>query len=261
MKIKVALLTMLVIGLFALRVGAQDTKINTVSFNGFGFSYPPELASHVSIWQHPPNTTYTDADFSEPQLTEFDLYRQLPTTENAPQDVAFSIFVYDTADFNGYPEHQARLEQLKQLLNERPDLATYTTISDQNNEGLPFLPVSPALQVIRARPEYIETDSIVGIAYITIYSQEASRFMQHDAIYTFQGVSKDDNIYVALTAQLTTDVFDEITSDFDDATWFSQFFYDYLNESVQQLNEASSEHFTPQLERLDEIVQSFTLSS
>jgi heat shock protein HslJ len=194
--------------------------------------------------------------------TQFVLYTNPPAPESI-FDAPIAIRVYQTADFGPYEFPFQQLQQLETLLAERPDLAQFMAVPADNSSPnvLPFMPVLPAAQVIRARAQFVETPALQGVSFVTLYSQGVSPFTAGDFFYTFQGLSADGSHYVSLVARLNTGLFpSEIPADFDmDA--FTATFNDYLNESVATLNAAAPDDFTPSLTALDALAQTFAFTS
>src|SRR5690606_9659844 len=106
-------------------------------------------------------------------------------------------------------------------------------------------------QVIRAHAQYLDTGSLSGVSYITVYRQDVSPFVSNEFFYTFQGVSADGLFYVSARMPLTVSDFpSQIPADFD-MDEFAAGFNDYLTESVTTLNAAAPEAFSPALGNLD----------
>jgi heat shock protein HslJ len=262
MKVKWLLLVLLLAAFPAL---AQDTattsSVNTVAFNGFSFSLPSAVATNVNISQFPGDpTTLEQPGGPEVRHTQFLLYNNSPSPESI-FDGAGGIRVYDTADFAGYTLAEQEFQNLQTLLAQRPDLAQHMVVNeDGTGSTLPFLPVFPAAQVIRARANYVTTPSLQGISYVTVYRQDVSPFISSEFLYTFQGISADGSRYVSAIFKLNTALFPaEIPPDFDFETFNAQF-NQYLTDSIATLNNATPEDFTPSLATLDSIIQSFTLA-
>ncbi|MBN1965903.1 MAG: hypothetical protein JW910_14730 [Anaerolineae bacterium] len=256
MKFKLFVLVLLV-AVSASPALAQGGPTHSVSFDGVGFSFDATLADNVNIWQYPADPVDLQAP-GGPQVghTLFMLY----SGEMAPSawEAAAGVYVFRTADFAGYTYYEERLAQLQALLAERPDLASYMVVADNmSGNTLPFLPVLPAGQIIRARAQYVDTAEVSGISFVTAYRQDAFPFMRGDFYYTFQGLSTDGAYYVSLMARLDAGMFPaEIGVDFDyDA--FINTITAYMNDSIAQLNAASPADFTPSLAMLDALVQTF----
>ena len=259
MKIK-SFILLLLLPLMALPALAQDGT-NAVAFNDFSFTFDSSVATSVNITRFPGDAP----DLQQPggpevAHTQFILYNETPAPESI-FDAAGGIRVYNTADFGPYEVPFEQLTQLQTLLAERPDLAQFMVAAEDSSDELPFMPVMPASQVIRARAQYVETPALQGISYVTIYRQDASPFLGSEFVYTFQGVSADGSRYVSAIFPLNTDLFPaELPADFDmDA--FVEGINDYFAESIATLNAASPEDFTPSLTALDTLIQSFAFTA
>jgi hypothetical protein len=231
---------------------------NTVTYNGFSFSFDPALAANVNIVAAPGDPADMDMPGGpEVRHTEFILYNGVPAPE-AQWDAVGGIRLYYVPDFAGYDFPTQELTQLQTLLADRPDLASYMVVTDNMSENtLPFMPVFPAAQVIRARAQYVDLPTLSGISYITAYRQDAFPFTSHEFWYTFQGLSADGQYYVSAAFKLSTTIFPaEIAADFDYEAFIATI-ADYMNQSVTQLNAATPDQFTPSLTVLDGIIQSF----
>lgn len=255
MKFKVFIM-MVIVGLLTLPTLAQQTATATVGYNDFSFSYDTSLASRIDI------DVFAGDDPSleqpggpEVRHTQF----AISNSESTPSifDAPLAIRLYNTADFANYPNQQAELQQLQMLLDGRPDLSSYLTPTlDDASNTLPFLPIMPASQVIRARAQYVETAAVRGISYVTAYRQDVSPFVGSEFYYTFQGLSLDGTRYISLIAHPNTTLFPaEIPSDFNyDA--FVASFTDYLNQSIAALNNGQAADFSPALSVFDAVVLS-----
>ncbi len=188
--------------------------------------------------------------------TEFVLYSGLPAPESS-WDALGSVRVYRTSDLAGYSFHEERFSELLSILDQRPDLTPRMTWPDNLNEvALPFLPVVPAGQIIRARAEYMDTTALSGVRYVTALGQDMSPMLRDSIFYTFQGVSADGAYYVSVIIWLDSSMLPaEIAADFD---WDA--FYDapapYFTDLIATLNAAVPDAFAPSLDMLDAMVQS-----
>ena len=261
MKRKVWLYALL-LALLALPVLAQDNATHTVAFDGFSFNFPASVASGVNITRYPGDPTTLDQPGGpEVRHTQFVLYNNAPAPETFYEG-AGGIRVYNTADFAGYDYAQQQLQLLQMLIAQRPDLAQYmTTDQTSNANNLPFLPVVPAVQVIRARAQYVDTGAFSGVSYVTVYRQDVSPFVGSEFRYVFEGISADGSTLISANFLLNTALFPaEVPADFNMDS-FAATFNDYLQQSVATLNGAAPTDFTPALTTLDSIIQSFALSS
>ncbi|MCC6803607.1 MAG: META domain-containing protein [Anaerolineae bacterium] len=257
---RIILLIVLALAVFVIPAAAQDAT--TVAFGDFSFSLPTALASSVNIVQYPGDPTDLDQPGGpEVKHTEFVLYNTPPAPQSFLDGVG-GIRIYATTNFAGYAQAQQEYQNLQALLAQRPDLAQYMVSStDSNSQNLPFLPVFPAAQVIRASAAYLDTPYVQGVRYVTVYRQDVSPFVGSEFLYTFQGITVDGARYVTATFRLNTSLFPaEIPSDFDYDT-FNQQFTQYLSDSIVTLNAAAPGDFSPALATLDALVQSFALSN
>ncbi|MBI5958560.1 MAG: hypothetical protein HY866_07495, partial [Chloroflexi bacterium] len=139
--------------------------------------------------------------------------------------------------------------------------ASYMVVAeDLNNSSLPYMPVFPAGQVIRARAQYVDLPTIRGISYVTVYRQDASPLISSDCWYTFQGLSTDGLVYVSAAFKLSPSMFPaELDPNFDYEAFMATF-TDYMNGSIAQLNAATPDQFSPSLTTLDGMIQSFIVT-
>lgn len=260
MKFKWFVILVGVLSLAALPALAQDTGANSVTFNGMGFQFDSALATNVNIRQFPGDPT----DLEQPggpevAHTEFMLFNGMDTPAGWFDGVG-AVRFYNSVDFAGYEFPSAELQSLQTLLADRPDLNQYMVASEDASTQLPFMPVFPASQVIRGQAHYVDTPELAGVAYLTVYRQDVSPFVANEFFYTFQGLSNDGATYVSATFRANVPAFPtEIPADFDYDT-FSAGYMDYLAESIALLNSAAPGDVTPNINTLDALVQSITLS-
>jgi hypothetical protein len=243
-------------------VWAQESATHRVTFDGFSFSFDSALAANVNIVPVPGDPLdYEAPGGPQAPYTGFILYDAMPSPENW-FDAVGGVRVYRVAEMAGYTEFENRLKALQDLLAQRPDLTAYMDVAQNMNDVmLPFLPVLPAAQVLRARAEYVATGSVSGVRFVTVYAQAADPFLADTFFYTFQGLSADGSVYVSALFWLNASIFPEnVPADMD---WeaFGANYMTYLAESVAKLNGASPDQFTPSLEALDGIVESFAFDA
>jgi hypothetical protein len=240
----------LLLALFTVPALAQEETTHTASFDGVSFSFDDALATSVNIWGYPGDSV----DVMPPQVphTLFTLYSGWPMPQSTLESTA-AIYVYRIAEFADFEEQSNRLAQLQDLIANRSDLTT-------TENPLPFMPVYPAGQIIRARTQYVETPAVQGISYVTAYMQAQEPFTGASFVYTFQGVSTDGQVYVSLIAPLATDLFPAELSAIDPAEFQAQF-ETYLAESAVTLNDAAPDAFTPSLDSLTALVESIRFGS
>jgi hypothetical protein len=260
MRIQMMIAVLLVV-LCISSVSAQDDTTNSITFNGVSFSVNDTLAHNFNIVQIPaddPNREMMGAP--APAHTQITLYNQ---DDEAPDflDAVGAIYLYPIADFaQGYVGYQNVLETLQGLIDQQTDLTPYMEGAYDDEYRLPYIPVGGgAVQMLRARAEYFETDELVGLRYLVAYVQDMYPFSSHSFRYVFEGISKDRRYLFSATFNISTTVFPEQPSldNFDHETFGSQI-PEYVRESSAQLNAASPEDFTPSLTLLDAVGLSLT---
>ena len=258
---KFKLLVLIAVVMFSVvPVWAQDNAVHTVGMDGVSFRFDAGLAENVNIVTFAGDPVDMQAP-GGPQApyTEFLLYSGRFVPESA-MDATGSVRVYRTADFAAYPEHQNRLIALQNLLAARPDLGQYMVAQQNMNDvTLPFLPVYPAVQVIRAQAHYVDTGMVSGIRFITTYAQGPMPLTSNSVFYTFQGISADGTRYVSVIFNLNVSIFAaEVPADFNSDAFYADPL-SYFNQDIATLNAAAPDTFAPLLTTVDAVVQSLAI--
>lgn len=248
--------------LLSLPVHAQDAA-STVSFEGVGFSFDKALGASVNITQVPGEPPTPEGPSApSPGHLAFTLYGPRPESARAPRpiDAPGVVRFYRTADLAGYGWASRQLEDLSSLLGARPDLASHVEVGDDGStEPLPFVLDDSAAQAIAARAHYVDTPHLAGIGYLTAFRQDVFPFAASDFWYTFQGLSDDGAWYVAVDFVIDADMFPaRVTARDANRIGTARRWPRYLNQSVQTLNEAAPDAFTPPLTSIDALVHSIT---
>lgn len=253
MKIKIAMLLFVLLAIAAPALAQEDSR-HTVAFDGLRFSYDAALAGGVAIAAQ--SGSQPDVFPPDPWRSEFLLYTARPVPESIWEAVG-AVRVYPVADLMAYDDTAGVLDQLQTLLADRPDLARFgASLAEANGIALPFLPVVPAGQVIRARTEYLDSPALSGIRYVTAYSEAAEPLTADAFIYTFLGLSADGQTVVSVIMNLSAEGFPTEPEPIADLGAFVEGLPGYLAESTARLNEAAPESFTPSLALVDALVES-----
>jgi hypothetical protein len=162
------------------------------------------------------------------------------------------IMIYPTREFRAMSEFAAvEIDELQSLLKSRPPAP--------ENE-LPYLPLVNAAQVFHAQVKYLDFQNGSGVRYITQYSQDMTPIINQSIFYTFQGLTDDGNTYVVATFPISAEGLSD-EPDIQDWNAFFAGYQDYIKETVNQLNEDSSDNFTPDLKFIDETIQSLSVNA
>ncbi|MDZ4768010.1 MAG: META domain-containing protein [Chloroflexota bacterium] len=251
--------------LLALPAAAQDVP-NMVSFNGFSFSYESQIGTQLTITSLPAEDTLVEYPGGpQPVQTRYAVSTAAPADGMSDgQPPALTITVFNRADLAAYPASQSQADALMSLLAGRPDLAPMMRLNVPDDIGgvsLPLLPISPGVQEIRARAEYVDFGNFSGVAYITSIGFDVSPILASELRFIFQGISSDGATYVSLVAPLTTAlVSDVIPADFDDALFGANMVTEF-NSVIETLNAASPSDFSPSLDALTRVVRSINMSA
>ncbi|MBK9746804.1 MAG: hypothetical protein IPO91_08460 [Chloroflexi bacterium] len=241
---------------------AQDDVLVTFTYGDFSFSYDPAIMGDVQAveFEGDDPSAQLPGGADAPYI-EFLFTNDENTTAQSLFDVG-GIRLYRVEDTAPYIYMTPHINAINTLMSGRVALEQFMqTNPDANTYALPFLPIMPAAQVIRARVGLLNLDTVGGISYLTAYRQEASPFTGDEFLYTFQGLSTDNQYYVSAVFRLNTELFPtELPADFDmDA--FIEGLQDYFAQSIDTLNAATPDQFTPDLDMLDALFASFTFSA
>ncbi len=261
MKLKLAALILILL-LGVSPALAQDGGTNTVLFGHFSFTLDPALATNVAITQVPGDSPDLAAP-GGPQAarTEF-ILNTAPLNNGASVpsmlEATAAILVFPVENFAPLDFYAMRREALQELLMTRPDLSTYmAALPNPGDNELPFLPVFPAVQVLRAQAKYVDGVDVSGLSYVTVFRQGIGPFTGDEFLYTFQGLTHDGTTYVSVIAHLNTALFPaQVPADFNMDSFVAGI-TQYNADSVATLNAAGPNDFAPSLTTLDALVQSF----
>ena len=155
------------------------------------------------------------------------------------------LFVYPVADIPEFNTGAASIAaDLKSLLEGK-----------QINDDLPFLPMLNAAQVMRSHVEYLEFKNGSGVRFLTQFDQAPLPINNMELIYTFQGLTSDGKYYVAAIFPInhadlpdTNQVSAQNESDLEEFPFF-------LEDTVAWLGQQPNGIFTPDLSKLDALIQ------
>ena len=228
----------------------EDSAWLTVSAGGTALAYPHSFGPNVNIVHYEGDDPALGQPGGPlPPFTEFQLYEK---TDEPVDYLSWNgkgyVTVYHTADFANYPLYQEQVTALQTLLADAPALDSFMVFdSTQPTPNLPFLPVYPAAQVIRAAAQYVQTGSLKGIVYLTVFRQDASPFLNNEFFYTFQGMTADGSTYVSARIPVVVPgVPAELPADFNYDAWVTGI-DQYMNDTMVALTAAAADTFAPSL--------------
>ncbi len=230
-----------------------------VDHAGIRFAFEAALADAVTVAEYP--ATEGDVQMPSPAYTEFVFEGYADGGDWLRHALTPRISIYTIEDFGPYPFYIEQLDELSRLLAERPDLNRYALAhaGDPDALTLPFLPLFPAAQVFRARPEYVEVANVRGIRYLAYYAQAMNPIAEGEVFYTFQGITDDGQHYVSAILPVNTGVLPSELPAIDDPDAYAEEYRQYLMDVMGHLTTAQPERFTPALSMLDDLVQSIDI--
>jgi len=159
------------------------------------------------------------------------------------------IYIYPAKDLGVNEAAGKAVAELQELLQDQ-----------QAGEELPFLPLFNAAQMMHAQVKYLDPQNGKGVRYLTQYTQGIVPINNHELIYTYQGLTSDGKYYVAAVLPVN------LASLPTDEKWHVQEppvgedFGKYIDEVVSNLNEQPTSAFTPDLSKLDALIQSIEIN-
>ena len=170
-----------------------------------------------------------------------------------PQVVLYSVADYQALlTTEGVAEDQNPISQLTALLAEKP-----ATISGT----LPMLPQLPGSQVFHAQVKYLSFKSGAGVRYLTRYTFDVSPIANDNLFYTFQGLSSDGQHYVSFFYPIQASALPKESANAKTESAAMEKDYDaYIQEVTEKLDTLAANGFTPELAKLDGLVESLALN-
>jgi hypothetical protein len=273
-------LTQTVTGSFAFfpLTAPPASKFKTISWFEFGkniyLSYDPALAPWVDARMVPAVPVNDQSLFAESQPSyaqirfwgfhggfPYDL-PLLPAENRVAQ-----VRIFQTAEFPGFGDDSPagfvnQMQALSELLETGIDPARCTQ-PITGEPVLPFLPWINMKQTFCAQPQIIEFAGGRGIRYLSYYAQGPGPVLDREVFYTFQGLTDDEQFYVAAFFPVKTGIFPTEAPacpgcndpGYDPvAEWAT-----VLGGQLIQLNALPETDFVPSLAVLDDLVRTIQI--
>jgi hypothetical protein len=156
------------------------------------------------------------------------------------------ILVYPVEDMAESNETAGRMEMdLQALLDTRQDA-----------ERMPFLPLFNAAQVLHVQVEYLDFINGQGVRYLTQFDQAPVPVNNYELLYTYQGLTSDGKFYVAAVLPVTHPDLPDSPIVSEEQFAEMEDFATYMAETVEWLKQQPTSSFTPDLAKLDAMMQS-----
>jgi hypothetical protein len=270
-------LTQTVTGSFAFlpQISKPVSRLKSVSWYEFGqdisLSYDSILAPWADAWTVPAVPVDDEIMFAEAQpmyaqirFLGFQGGRAYDLPLLPAEDRVAQVRVFRTADFPGFGDDSPhgfvnQMQALKDLLDRGID-PTRCAQPLAGKPGLPYLPWINMQQTFCAQPQLVEFSGGKGIRYLTYYSQGPNPVIDQQVFYTFQGLTSDEQFYVAAFFPVETGIF---PAEPPPCPQCSDPNYDPIAEwntllanQLIDLNAQPEDEFTPSLRLLDELIMS-----
>ena len=131
--------------------------------------------------------------------------------------------------------------------------------TQQVRDQLPFLPLVPSSrQALDAQVQYLDFKTGKGVRFLTQFNNGLVQINNTELIYTFQGLSSDGKYYISAILPVTHPELPD-TSRVDEQLVLNGF-QDYISKTVTLLNQQPAGSFTPDLNKLDELIRSIEVN-
>lgn len=121
--------------------------------------------------------------------------------------------------------------------------------------AMPFLPLYNARELLHVQMTSLNFQNGRGVRFLTQYSQTDAPIYNKELFYTFQGLTSDEQFYVAAVFPVShlalPDEWEALGSDLDDFAYNT-----YLRDMVQQIDMYKPDSFAPDLLLLDALITS-----
>ncbi|MDO9087687.1 MAG: hypothetical protein Q7U53_15875 [Anaerolineaceae bacterium] len=156
------------------------------------------------------------------------------------------IFVYPVAELSEFNASTAQMVlDLQTLLNDQ-----------QVKESMPFLPLFNAAQVMHSQLAFVDFKNGNGVRFLTQFDQAPIPLNNMELIYTFQGLTDDGKYYIAAIFPINHPDLPNDNQVSSDQEFEAEKFVAEMAESVEKLGQLPVSSFTPDLSKLDTLIQS-----
>ena len=214
------------------------------------FCYPPLLTTGVAqsmIHENPPDPMGAPWDYN-PDMIELNL-QDYPIFNQYHDPI---IHIYPVAEYIALePNINTTLTSLQALLASQ----------DPNPDGVPFLPIFNAAQMMHAQVSYINFRNGSGVRFITQYGQAALPINNPSAIYAFMGLTDDGQYFISATFGVNHPSFvnDSMAEPAEGWEAFTNNYPTYIANIEAALAAEPANAFTPDLTLLDAMMASFLI--
>ncbi len=142
------------------------------------------------------------------------------------------------------------------------DLQSLLAGEVSGNDTLPFLPILNAAQIFTAQVKLINFQNGKGIRYLTQYAQGIVPVNNQEMIYTFQGLTADNQYWVSVILPISHRDLPAGSANPPDGQSMEDFAKNYLAykaDITAWLNAQAPDKFIPSIDKLDALVKSIMI--
>jgi hypothetical protein len=247
----------------------QSNPMKQANLETISFTYDPSLAAEVVVqtipayidqsgFMYDSAPTHIRIDFIDPYtiMEPFDRIQSpsapwLNYQDPAPSQLQPQVFIYPVEEY----------ESINQLAAERVESLNNLIASNilPTDSELPVLPTFNSAQDVRTQVKHLDFQNGSGIRFVARYTQEAVPLVNPNLFYTYQGLTTDRQFYVSVFFPLYISILPDAIQ-VDDWDAFSRQYQTYLKDIIREVEELDSEDFEPDLDLLDELVQSMVVT-
>jgi hypothetical protein len=224
----------------------------SVTFEGLNFSFDPAIASSAANSKLEPVGEGQGAPWEiQPETIQSKF-------EGYAHSGAFTdpvILVYPVQDFSKLSDTAAQeIDKLRNLLATRPATAPA--------DGMPFLPIWNAAQMMSTKIDYLDFANGSGVRYLTQYGQAAAPINNTYLFYTFQGLTADGKYAVSAILPVANPILppDPSIIPGNDYEKFNNEFATYLADIENKLAAQPDDSFQPHLGLLDDMIKTIKIN-
>jgi putative hemolysin len=225
----------------AAKLAAEQLVSNKVTVDDVQFAYDEAVATGVSAEIVPAYDFMGAETIPAHRQFTFDNYA-VADHFHEPRILIYPVAQFDTE--NGISLQIANA--LAALLAEKPD----------NPDGLPFLPLFNAGEQLHGQIRYLDFVNGSGVRYLAQYGQDIGPANNQYLFYTFQGLTKDRQHYIAAIFPVTNPSLPDGDLVIDDYDAFIEGWPTYVEEIGAILDAEPAAAFTPDLALLDALIES-----
>jgi hypothetical protein len=215
------------------------------TFEGVGLNLDPSLAARASGQVVPGQPAAADAPYwgVYPQYLSIAL-EGYPVTKSTYRPL---IAVYPVQEYRSTSEQASQtLDNLTKFLAEKPN----------DGRTIPALPLRNDVQSLRSNLKYLDFQNGHGVRFLAFYSQGPVPVNNNELFYAFQGLTSDGRYVVSVVLPVTNPDLPATTEVSVKQADGLVDYPGYISKLVVLMNQKPGSSFTPDLAKLDAMMES-----